>query len=68
MAEASASVLFRGEKTLLRAHLAWLDRSGWRSPDRAAAAVRGAALALGNSVSGAGSTWAGRLQSAGTAA
>ncbi|MDH6123470.1 DUF6493 family protein [Kitasatospora sp. GP82] len=48
LVEASASVFFRSEKTLLRTQLAWLDRSGRRSPDWAAAAVRGAALAFGN--------------------
>ncbi|MFE9552526.1 DUF6493 family protein [Streptomyces sp. NPDC006703] len=49
LVEASATVFFRSEKKLLRAQLSWLDRSGRRSPDWAAAAVRGAALAFGQS-------------------
>ncbi|MFE5586093.1 DUF6493 family protein [Kitasatospora sp. NPDC056531] len=49
LTEASATVFFRSEKKLLRAQLTWLDRSGRRSPDWAAAAVRGAALAFGQS-------------------
>ncbi|RAG87568.1 hypothetical protein DN069_00830 [Streptacidiphilus pinicola] len=49
LVEASGTVFFRSEKKLLRAQLAWLDRSGRRSADFAAAAVRGAALAFGQS-------------------
>jgi hypothetical protein len=49
LVEASATVFFRSEKKLLRAQLAWLDRSGRRSPDFAAAAVRGAVEAFGQS-------------------
>ncbi|MEY9877338.1 hypothetical protein ABH931_006862 [Streptacidiphilus sp. MAP12-33] len=49
LVEATATVLLRPEKKLLRAQLSWLDRSGRRSPDWAAAAVRGAIEAFGQS-------------------
>ncbi|SEM24664.1 DUF6493 family protein [Streptacidiphilus jiangxiensis] len=49
LAEASATVSFRSEKKLLRAQLAWLDRSGRRSPAWAAVAVRGAVEVFGQS-------------------
>ncbi|WP_037603874.1 DUF6493 family protein [Streptacidiphilus rugosus] len=47
LVEASATVFFRSEKKLVRAQLAWLDRSGRRSPEWAAVAVRGAVEAFG---------------------
>ncbi|TDQ54455.1 DUF6493 family protein [Actinorugispora endophytica] len=48
LAEASASVLFRTEKTLVRAQLSWLDRAARRDRSRAGVAVLAAADAFGH--------------------
>jgi hypothetical protein len=48
LAEASATVLFRPEKKLVRAQLAWLDRAARRDPVRAGAVVLAAADAFGH--------------------
>ncbi|MGW6912459.1 DUF6493 family protein [Kitasatospora sp. NPDC054939] len=48
LAEASATVLFRSEKKLVRAQLGLLDRAVKRSPERAGALVLAAAEAFGH--------------------
>ncbi|GHF32978.1 hypothetical protein GCM10018790_08250 [Kitasatospora xanthocidica] len=45
--EASAVVLFRTEKKLVRAQLGWLDRAARRAPERSGAVVLSAAEAFG---------------------
>ncbi|MFI6844024.1 DUF6493 family protein [Kitasatospora sp. NPDC050467] len=47
LTEASAVVLFRTEKKLVRAQLGWLDKAARRSPERAGPAVLAAAEAFG---------------------
>ncbi|MFF8771120.1 DUF6493 family protein [Kitasatospora sp. NPDC015120] len=46
--EASAVVLFRSEKKLVRAQLAWLEQAARRSPERSGAVVLAAAGAFGH--------------------
>ncbi|MCG6496080.1 DUF6493 family protein [Kitasatospora sp. A2-31] len=46
LAEASAVVLFRTEKSLVRAQLGWLDRAAKRAPERAGPVVLAAAEAF----------------------
>ncbi|MEU3565828.1 DUF6493 family protein [Kitasatospora sp. NPDC006786] len=46
--EASAVVLFRTEKKLVRAQLAWLDKAARRAPDRSGPVVLAAAEAFGH--------------------
>ncbi|MFE2111193.1 DUF6493 family protein [Kitasatospora sp. NPDC059463] len=46
--EASAVVLFRSEKKLVRAQLAWLEKAARRSPERSGAVVLAAAGAFGH--------------------
>ncbi|MFE2406846.1 DUF6493 family protein [Kitasatospora sp. NPDC059408] len=48
LGEASAVVLFRAEKKLVRAQLGWLDKAARRSPERAGAVVLAAAGAFGH--------------------
>ncbi|MGV9264692.1 DUF7824 domain-containing protein [Kitasatospora sp. NPDC003701] len=48
LAEASAVVLFRTEKKLVRAQLGWLDKAARRSPERAGPVVLAAAEAFGH--------------------
>ncbi|MEU1509436.1 DUF6493 family protein [Kitasatospora sp. NPDC005748] len=48
LAEASAVVLFRTEKKLVRAQLGWLDKAAKRSPERAGPVVLAAAEAFGH--------------------
>ncbi|MFJ9951554.1 DUF6493 family protein [Kitasatospora sp. NPDC091207] len=48
LAEASAVVLFRTEKKLVRAQLGWLDKAARRSPDRAGPVVLAVAEAFGH--------------------
>ncbi|MFF2542085.1 DUF6493 family protein [Kitasatospora sp. NPDC058063] len=48
LTEASAVVLFRTEKKLVRAQLAWLDKAARRAPDRSGPVVLAAAEAFGH--------------------
>ncbi|MGA5821875.1 DUF6493 family protein [Kitasatospora sp. NPDC094028] len=48
LVEASAVVLFRSEKKLVRAQLGWLERAARRSPERAGPAALAAADAFGH--------------------
>ncbi|MFJ2862154.1 DUF6493 family protein [Kitasatospora sp. NPDC087314] len=48
LTEASAVVLFRAEKKLVRAQLAWLERAARRAPGRAGPVVLAAAEAFGH--------------------
>ncbi|MFI2606856.1 DUF6493 family protein [Kitasatospora sp. NPDC018619] len=48
LAEASAVVLFRAEKKLVRAQLTWLDRAARRAPERSGPVVLAAAGAFGH--------------------
>ncbi|TDQ54454.1 DUF6493 family protein [Actinorugispora endophytica] len=48
LADASASVLFRPEKVLVRAQLSWLDRAARRDRSRAGVVVPAAAVAFGH--------------------
>ncbi|MGW1172626.1 DUF7824 domain-containing protein [Kitasatospora sp. NPDC002543] len=48
LTEASAVVLFRAEKKLVRAQLAWLDRAARRAPERSGPVVLAAADAFGH--------------------
>ncbi|MQS15170.1 hypothetical protein F7Q99_23610 [Streptomyces kaniharaensis] len=52
LGEASAVVLFRAEKKLVRAQLGWLDKAARRSPERAGTVVLAAAEAFGYADSG----------------
>ncbi|MBV6697890.1 hypothetical protein KV557_12225 [Kitasatospora aureofaciens] len=52
LGEASAVVLFRAEKKLVRAQLGWLEKAARRSPERAGAVVLAAAGAFGHADSG----------------
>ncbi|MEU1282980.1 DUF6493 family protein [Kitasatospora sp. NPDC005856] len=48
LTEASAVVLFRSEKKLVRAQLAWLEKAARRSPERSGPVVLAAAEAFGH--------------------
>ncbi|RKT11770.1 hypothetical protein BX285_5725 [Streptomyces sp. 1114.5] len=48
LAEASAVVLFRAEKKLVRAQLGWLERAARRAPERSGPVVLAAAQAFGS--------------------
>ncbi|WP_316525004.1 DUF6493 family protein [Kitasatospora brasiliensis] len=48
LAEASAVLLFRAEKKLVRAQLAWLDKAARRAPERSGPVVLAAAEAFGH--------------------